>query len=558
MTKDSYYIGVDVGTKSARAGIVDQTGTMIASATLDIPLWHPRHEWAEQSSDAIWNACCSLVRDAVAQSKIQPETVRGIGFCATSSLVTTDSNDQPVTISSTGDDSHNVIVWMDHRAADEAEHINATRHKALNYCGGTISPEMAPPKLLWIKNHLPQTWNRAAHFFELPDFLTHRATGNDTRSLCTLVCKWLYQGHEQSGVPETVGRWDDSFLRTIGLDELVDEDYSRIGRTARPIGEPIANGLTEKAAAEFGLPPGTPVGTAMVDGHAGAIALIGMPLNELAPDSDDFERRLAMIAGTSSALFTLSRDPRHIPGIWGPYYSALLPDMWLTEGGESATGALIDHLLLSHTKGAELLQEATHAGKDVYELLNERLEWLAVNVEHPALLTRNLHVLPYFHGNRTPRADPTLRGMISGLSISGTIDDLALLYLAALQSIAYGTRHIISEMNSHGFAIDTIIASGGLTKNPLFLREHADITQCPIVLPKEEEAMLLGAAILAATASGNFPALPDAMTAMTSEGKTLHPASGNIAHYHASKYRVFQRMYNDQTDYRDLMEPRTS
>ena len=146
----------------------------------------------------------------------------------------------------------------------------------------------------------------------------------------------------------------------------------------------------------------------------------------------------------------------------------------------------------------------TRRQRTVYELLNERLDHLGKPAAFPAELTRDLHVLPYFHGNRSPRADATLRGVISGLTLGDTADDLALLYLATVQAVAHGTRHIIDTLNENGYGIETVFACGGGTKNPVFLREHADITGCRIVLPREPEAVLLGAALLGAVAAGDF------------------------------------------------------
>jgi FGGY-family pentulose kinase len=250
-----------------------------------------------------------------------------------------------------------------------------------------------------------------------------------------------------------------------------------------------------------------------------------------------------------------SIDPRFIPGVWGPYYGAMIPGMWLTEGGQSATGSLIDHVIFSHSAGAELSDEAKKDGGTIYDLLNRRLDRLAKSAPHPGALTEELHVLPYFHGNRSPRADATLRGAVSGLRLSDTADDLALLYLAAVQAVAYGTRHIIEEMNKAGYAVDTIVACGGGTKNRLFLREHADITGCRIVLGKEPEAVLLGSAVLGAVAGGGFPTIMETMAAMEAPGEVVSPESGAVRDYHDRKYRVFHRMYDDFMAYRTLMRP---
>jgi ribulose kinase len=174
-------------------------------------------------------------------------------------------------------------------------------------------------------------------------------------------------------------------------------------------------------------------------------------------------------------------------------------------------------------------------------------------VPHPAALTAGLHVQPDFHGNRSPRANPTLTGAISGLTLSATADDLALQYLAAIQAVAYGTRHILDEMNRKGYAIDTLLACGGGTKNPVFLREHADITGCRLVLPKEPEAVLLGSAVLGAVAAGAYESVLEAMAAMSAAGRVIASAKGPAARFHDAKYKVFHRLHQDAMAYRRIM-----
>ncbi len=548
------FIGVDVGTGSARAGIFDAAGKMLAHASQAIQLWYPEPEFVEQSSDDIWKACCAVVRKAMTDAGAKPDQVAGVGFDATCSLVLLDAQDKPVTVSPSGNDTQNIIVWMDHRAIPQAERINAQGHEVLKYVGGRISPEMQSPKLLWLKEKLPQSWKRAAHFLDLPDFLTYRATGDLTRSLCTTTCKWTYLAHEADRAKDGRAGWQASFFKQIGLEEFPAEDYKRIGQKVRPMGEAIGPGLTEAAAKELGLAPGTPVGVGIIDAHAGGLGVIGAEVGGRAPTRETMRQRLALIGGTSSCHMAVSPEAVFVPGVWGPYYSAMVPGLWLTEGGQSATGALIDHVIFSHAGAVDLQADARKTGKTVYELLNADVERLAHGLEVPARLTAELHVLPYFHGNRSPRANPTLRGTVSGLRLSATRDDLALLYLATIQAIAHGTKHIIDEMNKSGFAIDLILACGGGTKNPLFLREHADITHCQIALPAEPEAVLLGSAILGAVASGAFPSVLAAMATMNKATQIIEPSRGAAADYHARKHKIFHRMYEDQVAYREMID----
>jgi len=553
---EGFFLGVDVGTGSARAGVFDASGNRHGMGVEPIRIWRPEEDFVEQSSDDIWDACGKAIRAALGESGLDGSQIRGMGFDATCSLVVLGEGDAPFSVSPTGEARQNIIVWMDHRAVEQAESINNTEHPVLRYVGGTISPEMETPKLLWLKENLPDSWAAATRFLDLPDFLSYRATGVDVRSLCTTVCKWTYLGHEkgpEDGSEQSVGRWDESFFQEVGLGDLAREEFSRIGQRVRPIGEKVGE-LTSKSASELGLAPGTPVAVSIIDAHAGGLGLLGTPVDGIPPGEDEMEERLALIGGTSSCHMAVSKEPLFIPGIWGPYYSAMIPGFWLTEGGQSATGALMDHMIHSHARGEELRKEAEGRGTTVYALLNERLDALASDAAFPAALTAELHVQPDFHGNRSPRADPRLRGMISGLKLTDSVDSLALLYLATVQAIAHGTRHILEEMNAKGYRIRTLIATGGDTKNPVFVREHADITGCRIALPTEPEAVLLGSAMMGAVAAGDHSSLLSAMGAMSAARGVVEPAGGDVAAFHDRKYQVFHRMYEDQLAYARIME----
>lgn len=551
MTK-KYLIGIDVGTGSSRAGIFDSKGKMISTASHPIQMWRPQADYVEQSSEDIWDAVCTSVKNSISKAGIDAGQIKGIGFDATCSLVVLGEADKPLSVTDGENPSQNIIVWMDHRAKKEAEVINQTDHDVLKYVGGVISPEMQTPKLLWLKRHHSETWNQAKRFFDLPDYLVYRATGQDVRSVCTTVCKWTYLGHEASTSEASTGRWDDSYFEEIGLDDLKDHEYEKIGHVVRPIGESVGNGLTEKSAEELDLKPGTPVGVSMIDAHAGGLGLLGMSSDE----NQSIGNNLALIGGTSSCHMAVSKEPAFINGVWGPYYSAMIPGFWLNEGGQSATGALIDHIIFSSVHITDLKEKSEQKNCTVYDLLNNRLLELAEEkkLDDVGFLTRDLHVLPYFHGNRSPRANPFLTGGIVGLKLSSTFDDLALLYLATIQSVAYGTRHIIETMNEAGYDIQQVSATGGGTKNDLFLKQHADSCGCRIVLPKEPEAVLLGSAILGSVASGTYRSIPKAMENMNHAGKVVEPVKGSVTAYHNAKYAVFKKMYEDERSYKNMME----
>lgn len=546
MSSEQYVIGVDVGTGSARAGIFNAGGRMLASAVEPIQMWKPKPDYAEQSSEDIWRAVGKVTRACREQAGVPPEAVAGISYDATCSLVVLDKENKPLPVNEEGVAERNIIVWMDHRAIAETDELNAGRHEVLKYVGGRLSPEMETPKLKWLKTHLPQTWAAAGKFLDLADFLTYRSTGVDARSLCTVVCKWTYLGHEGKR-----GKWDKSFFQKVGLGDLFDEE--KVVSDVRPMGSKLGP-LTEQAARDLGLTTNCAVGVGIIDAHAGGLGLLGAVWEgKSKPKLQDLESALALIGGTSNCHMAVSLEPRFIDGIWGPYYGAMVPGMWLTEGGQTTAGSAIDHVIADHANAPALATAAKRAKKSVYELLNAEVERLQAEQGKGPEITKNLHILPYFLGNRSPHADPHARALIDGLSLDESITSQALRYYAVIQAVAYGTRDIIAAMNKAGYSIRKMFVTGGGTKNPLWLQEHADATGCTIVLPREPEAVLLGSAVLAATAAGLYPDIYAAMQGMCGSGATIKPRKETAA-YHKAKFKVFRELYQEQLRHRQVMK----
>ncbi|XP_010265465.1 PREDICTED: FGGY carbohydrate kinase domain-containing protein-like isoform X2 [Nelumbo nucifera] len=562
----SVFLGVDVGTGSARAGLFDGNGKLLGSSSSPIQIWKDGN-CIEQSSTDIWHAVCAAVKAACALANVAGEEVSGLGFAATCSLVAVDADGSPVTVSWSGDTRRNIIVWMDHRAVKQAERINSCNSPVLQYCGGSLSPEMQPPKLLWLKENLQESWSMAFRWMDLSDWLSYRATGDDTRSLCTTVCKWTYLGHAHMELINEKGSrdmeacgWDDDFWEEIGLGDLVEGHHAKIGRSVAFPGHPLGSGLTPAAAKELGLKVGTPVGTSLIDAHAGGVGVMEsllVPELEAKDDKEVICHRMVLVCGTSTCHMAVSRSKVFIPGVWGPYWSAMIPEYWLTEGGQSATGALLDYIVENHVASPRLANRAASQSISLFELLNRILESMMHEMNAPflAALTKDVHVLPDFHGNRSPIADPKAKGVISGLTLDTSEKQLALLYLSTVQGIAYGTRHIVEHCNSNGHKIDTLLACGGLAKNHLYIQAHADITGCPVILPRESESVLLGAAILGAVAAKKYSSLIEAMKALNAAGQVIHPSKDpNVKKYHDAKYRIVRELYEQQLSHRSIMD----
>jgi len=516
-------MAVDVGTGSARVGLFDRGGHLLGRAEQPILMQRPLADHAEHDSEDIWQAVGTAAKAARAEAGLAAENVVGISFDATCSLVALDREDRPISISTTGEDCWNTIVWMDHRAIAEAEECTQSGHVVLNSVGGVMSPEMEIPKLMWLKRHLPDQWRRYGRLLDLADFLTFRASGSNERSCCTVTCKWTYLAHEHPG-------WKTDFLKAMGLGDLLER--AALPDVASPVGGLLGT-LTAAAAADLGLTTACSVGAGLIDAHAGALAALGP---HLGGSEGDFDRHIGLIAGTSTCHMALSDQARAVPGVWGPYFGAVVPDLWLNEGGQSATGALLDHILDWHAEGRVF-------GDEAHGQVLARLDEL--RAEEADGFADRLHVLPDFHGNRSPLADPHAVGVITGLTLDSSFDSLAQLYYRTAVGIALGTRHILDALNDKGYAIDHLHIAGGHTKNRLLMELYADTTGCQVVTPAEEDVVLLGTAIVAACAAGLYPDLGVAAAKMAKTGDIIKPDASRRAAFDRD-YRIFLTMHDQR------------
>jgi D-ribulokinase len=528
MSGEVLFLGVDVGTGSARAGLFTATGQMVTTASHPIRLWRDGETVIEQSSADIWAAVCHAVTEAVRLAAIDPAFVRGIGVDATCSLVIVGAAGSPLTASLSGDAARDVIVWMDHRAQQQADWINEVGGLPLTYVGDCISPEMQLPKLSWLKENLPESFARAAAFMDLTDYLTWRATGSTTRSSCTLTCKWTYLPH--------LGGWNTEFLARIGLGDLAENSFARIGgHVVRP-GTALGRGLSAEAAGDLGLVEGTPVAAGLIDAHAGGLGSV--------PDQSS-ESAAAYVFGTSACLMATTASEIRVRGVWGPYWSAMLPDAWLLEGGQTTAGAAIDFVLQRHPAWTSASDAARNEGLALLPWLERR-----VLARHPGGSTAareaaRMHSLLDFAGNRSPLADPSARGMLSGISLSSDSLSLERTYIAAILGTAYGARHILAALAVAGAPMSQIVISGGAAKSNLVCQLLADATGLPVARAKTPEPVLLGAAMLGAVAAGTKATLAKARQDMVFLEGVVRPDPA-MAAFHAWKFRAYRTLQDTE------------
>jgi ribulose kinase len=236
-----------------------------------------------------------------------------------------------------------------------------------------------------------------------------------------------------------------------------------------------------------------------------------------------------------------TRQPTFVPGVWGPYFSSMIPNLWLNEAGQSAAGAAVAQLVEMHPASAEAKALAAKDGLDL-------VTWL----EHAALdgttpqevvwKAGAIHVVPDFNGNRSPFADPEARAIIAGLGTDRSIASLTSLYVAGVCGVAYGLGQIVAALAAKGIQVERLIVSGGVAKSRLARQILADATQLPIGVPESAEPVLLGAAMLGATASRHYATLADAMAAMSHIASWDRPSGGAIADFHRARADAYARL----------------
>lgn len=491
-----YLLAIDAGTEAIKAGLFDLSGRRVAMGVRTYPTYFPAPGWAEQEPDDWWAGLVGAVQDCLQIANISSNEIVGISADATTcTLVLLDAAGKPL---------GRALLWMDVRAAAQAQRIFATGDPALRYCLAGANAEWMPPKMLWLKEHEPVRYAATATLLEYTDWIAYRLTGRLTLNLNTVTQRWFYYKPGDG--------WPLAFFATIGLADVV----TKFPADILPLGA-LVGGLSQEAAAVLGLRPGIPVAA------GGGDAFVGLLGQGVTQPGD-----LGIVMGSSNVLSALATAEIHFPGIFGSFPDAVIPGLNLMEGGQVSTGSVLAWFKRNFATGAAV--EAAARGLSVYQLLDEEAAQVPPGAE-------GLMVLDYFQGNRTPHTDSTARGAIWGLSLQS---GRAQVFRALMEGIAYGMEDILQTFRGHGFQVERIIASGGATHSPLFMQIYTDVCGQPLQITREPEASLLGSAVVAAAGAGLYPDLPTAAQQMVTIERQFTPDP--LRH---AEYAFFVRQYQD-------------
>jgi L-ribulokinase len=534
----SYAIGVDFGTGSGRAILVDvadgrQLGTAVSEyshGVIDdvLPLDEGHvvlpPDWALQDPEDYLRVFQEAIPAVLRDSGVNPAEVIGLGidFTACTMLpVTADGTPLSMIPAYRANPHAWVKLWKHHAAQPEADRINAvaeaTGQPWLDRYGGRISSEWFFSKALQIVEEAPEIYATADRLIEAADWVVWRLTGVETRNACTAGYKALWS--KRDGFPET------SYFAALDprLATVVDDKMSRDIRFA---GE-RAGGLSEEAAAWTGLPVGTAVAVANVDAH------VAVPAATVVEPG-----RMVMIMGTSTCHMVLSDSERTVPGMCGHVEDGIVPGYIGYEAGQSCVG---DHFswFIENAAPEAYERQARERGIDIHALLEEKAA--ALRVGESGLLA-----LDWWNGNRSVLVDAALGGLLIGATLATAPEEI---YRALIEATAFGTRVIIETFEANGVPIREIVACGGLAdKSPLTLQIYADVTGRPFKLSASEQTPALGSAMFGAVAAGDaaggFARIEDASAAMARlQDRVYEPIAENQANYEVL-YREYLRLHD--------------
>jgi L-ribulokinase len=507
-----YVIGLDYGTDSVRALIVNATnGAEIATHVFYYPRWKKglycdpaQSQYRQHPLDYLEGLEISIKRALKKAGKDVAQNVVGISVDTTGSTpVVVDKNGTPLSILPEFADNPNgmFILWKDHTGNKEAEEINQLAHgwdvDFTKYVGGIYSSEWFWAKILRTLRVDKKVQKAAFSWVEHCDWVSAELTGNtDPLSIFRSRCA---AGHKAMWHEAFEGLPSDAFLTK--LDPLLSGLRDRLFRHTHTSDMPMGT-ISKKWAKKLGLSEKVVIGVGAFDAHMGAVGAHIEPYT------------FVRVMGTSTCdmLIAPNEEVGHllIKGICGQVDGSILPNMLGMEAGQSAYGdvyAWFQKVLSFPLKTLMSEKQAEKMAAQIIPKLAEQAATLPLSIHDPV-------ALDWFNGRRTPDANHTVKGLISGLNLS---HDAPHIFKALVEATAFGSKAIVDRFRSEGVKIEKVVAIGGVAKkSPFVMQTLADVLQMPIKVVKSEQACALGAAMCAATAAGVYKTMEDAQKAMSS------------------------------------------
>lgn len=493
----SYVIGVDCGTSGTKTVLFDGKGSVVASETIEYPMYQPKNGYAEQEPSDWANAMVNTIKSVMARSRVKKEDVKGIGISGQMhGLVLLDNENNVLRRS---------IIWCDQRTAHEVEEMNRIvgRERLVEITANPALTGWTAAKILWIKNNEPDIYSRIAHILLPKDYLRFVLTHEYATEVSDA------SGMQLLDVPNR--RWSDELLSALEIDK---EWLGKVYESCEVTGT-----LTRSMAEELGLCEGT-----IVVGGAGdnAAAAVGTGVVE--------DGKAFTTIGTSGVVFAhtskISIDKQ------GRVHTccAAVPNTWHVMGVTQGAGLSLkwfrDNFCMTEKETAKLM------GVDEYYLMDKQAE------EVPVGANRLLY-LPYLMGERTPHLDPDARGVFFGLSAIHTRRDML---RSVMEGVTYSLRDCIEVFREMGVNVSDMMACGGGGSSPLWRSMLADLFNSSVKTAASKEGPALGVGILASVGAGLYSSVAEACAEIVKIDKVQTPNEKNVNEYD-KYYQLYREIY---------------
>jgi len=480
----SLLLGIDIGTSGTKAIAVDESGTLIASASATYELLTPRPLWAEQRPRDWWAATCEVCQSIVAQ--VGAENISSVGLSGQMhGLVMLDNN---------GAVLRDAILWCDQRTQAQCDEISARvgKETLVRETANPVLTGFTAPKILWVREHEPQVAERAAMHLLPKDYIRFELTGEYATEVSDA------SGTSLLNVPNR--QWSEPVCRAL---DIALETLPRVYESFEVSGQ-----ISQRGAQATGLKMGTPVVGGGGDQAAGAVGN-GIVRSGI----------ISVASGTSGVVFAFADTPTVDPQLRMHTFCHAVPNKWHVMGVMLSAGGS-----LRWYRDTFCNQEKAVAGLmnlDPYELITREAASAPAGSE-------GLLFLPYLTGERTPHPDPLARGAFVGLTVRHTKAHLA---RAVLEGVSFGLRDSLEIMKSMGISIGNVRASGGGAKSDVWRQIQADVFGLPLSTTGIDEGPALGAALLAGVGVGTYASVEEACDAVVKTQPAARVDETNAALY---------------------------
>lgn len=485
------FIGIDLGTSSVKIVIINDFGEVTALVSKDYDVSYPKVGWAEQNPEDWWVAAKDGIRDIVKYSNIDWASIKGIGLSGQMhGLVLLDKEDNIL---------RPAILWCDQRTQEECDYLNIEigQDKISQYTGNRALTGFTAPKLLWVRKHEKEIFDKIAHVLLPKDYIRYKLTGVFATDVSDASGMLMLDVKER--------KWSKEMLQILDIKkEVLPEVYESWE---------VTGNLTKEVAEYTGLTEEIVVVAGAGDQAAGAVGA-GIVESGI----------LAVALGTSGVVFA-SSDNYHVDEANRLHSFCHSNGKWHQMGVMLSAASCLKWWV-------EDINKEVHAESDVFDHLLKEAGKAPVG-------SNGVVFLPYLMGERTPYSDPNAKGVFFGLNITTSRADMT---RAVLEGVCFGLRDSLEILRNLKVPVKAIRVSGGGAKSHLWRQILADISGVKVQVISSKEGPAYGAAILTAVGYGLYDTVDEACEKLIKVNATVDPIPENVEKYN-NMYSIYKGLY---------------